>query len=81
MVISMSVTISNCPYIFHDTEELSEFLLYCGKYLRWFDGQDVFIDGEYVLTIRVFWSQHAFCEYITYQRSPDFLRAPAGGKI
>lgn len=81
MVISMSVTISNCLYIFHDTEELSEFLLHCGKYLYLFDGQDVFIDGEYVLTIRVFWSQHAFCEYITYQRSPDFLRAPAGGKI
>lgn len=81
MVISMSVTISHCPYIFHDTEELSEFLLHCGKYLRWFDGQDVFIDGEYVLTIRVYWSQYAFCEYITYQRSPDFLRALAEGKI
>lgn len=67
MVISMSVTISNCPYIFHDTEELCEFLLNCGKYLDWFDGQDVFVNGEYVLTIRVYWSQTYHCEFISYQ--------------
>lgn len=80
-MILMSVSVSFFPIVFHDTEELSEFLLHCGKYLYWFDGQDVFIDDEYVLTIRVYWSQHAFCEYITYQRSPDFLGAPAGGRI
>lgn len=64
----MSVTISNCPYIFHDSQELSDFLLNCGKYLHMFDGQDVFIDGDYVLTIRIHWSQFTFCELISYQR-------------
>ena len=34
MVNSMSVTISNCPYIFHDTEELSEFLFALWKVSR-----------------------------------------------
>ena len=81
MVISMCVTISNCPYIFHDTEELSEFLLHCGKYLFWFDGQDVFVNGEYVLTIRIYYSVTSFRVCVSYQRSSDFLRAPAGGKI
>ena len=61
------VTISNCPYIFHDTEELSEFLLHSGKYLWLFDGQDVLVDGEYVLTIRLYYSVEPFCEYISYQ--------------
>ncbi len=62
------VRISNCSYTFHDSQELSDFLLNCGKYLYLFDGQDVFVDGVYVLTIRVYWSQHYFCEYISYQR-------------
>lgn len=61
------VTVSNCPYVFHDSQELSDFLLNCGKYVWYFDGQDVFVNGEYVLTIRVYWSQHCFCEYISYQ--------------
>lgn len=63
------VTVSYCPYEFHDVEELSEFLLNCGKYLEWFDGQDVFVNGEYVLTIRVYWSQNYHCEYISYQKN------------
>lgn len=61
------VTVSNCPYTFHDTDELCDFLLHCGKYLYMFDGQDVFVNFEYVLTIRVFWSQIHHCEYISYQ--------------
>lgn len=61
------VTVSNCPYVFHDTDELTDFLLRSGKYLWLFDGQDVFVNGEYVLTIRVYWSQTYFCEYISYQ--------------
>lgn len=62
------VRISNCPYIFHDSSELSEFLLNCGKYLYMFDGQDVFVDGKYVLTIRVYWSQYHFCDFVSYVR-------------
>jgi hypothetical protein len=61
------VTVSNCPYVFHDSQELSDFLLNCGKYVWYFDGQDVFVNGRYVLTIRVYWSQHCFCEFISYQ--------------
>lgn len=61
------VTISNCPLVFHDSQELSEFLLHCGKLLWLFDGQDVYVNGSYVLTIRVYWSQHVFCEFISYQ--------------
>lgn len=62
------VTISNCPYVFHDAEEMSEFLLHSGKLLSLFDGQDVYVNGVYVLTIRVFWSQNCGCELISYQR-------------
>lgn len=61
------VTISNCPYIFHDSEELCEFFLHCGKYLWFFDGQDVFVNGEYVLTIRLYFTIEPFREYIRFQ--------------
>lgn len=63
------VTISNCPIVFHDAEEVTQFLLHSGKLLFMFDGQDVYIDGEYVLTIRVYWSQSCGCQYISYQRN------------
>lgn len=52
----MDVIISNCPYVFHDGDELVEFLQNSGKFCHLFNGQRVYVNGKYVLTIHVkFW--------------------------
>lgn len=64
----MNVTISNCPLIFHDGEELTEFFQNSGKLLHLLDGQSVYVDGVYSYTIRILVSIFPFREYVTYYR-------------
>lgn len=75
------VTISYCPIPFHDGDELVEFLNQCGKYKYMFDGADVFLDGQYCLTIRIFFDLKTLREVVSYQKKLFGLPgAPVGDK-
>ena len=72
----MVVTITNCPYVFHDPEELFQFLRCCGKFVWLFDGQYICFDSVPVASIRLAYSLLPFrvCLYTT--RTPKELRCP-----
>lgn len=74
------VTISHCPIPFHDGDELVEFLNRCGKYKYMFDGADVFVDGQYRLTVRIFVDLKTFLETVSYQKSSGFQEFPSETK-
>lgn len=66
----MSVTITNCPYEFHDAEELLQFLRHCGTLVWLFDGQTVCFDGCPVLVLRMFFQLQPLRTELTYHPVP-----------